>query len=85
MNIEKEKGRSNERPLLSRGGGIRTPGPMVPNHVLYQTEPHPVTNCLDDENYINTLSFVWQVFFSYFPKNFSFFSAGNLKSPQDKL
>ena len=25
-----------------RGGGIRTPGPMVPNHVLYQTEPHPV-------------------------------------------
>lgn len=24
-----------------RGGGIRTPGPMVPNHVLYQTEPHP--------------------------------------------
>ena len=27
-----------------RGGGIRTPGPMVPNHVRYQTALHLETN-----------------------------------------
>ncbi len=27
-----------------RGEGTRTPGPMVPNHVRYQTAPHP-DNC----------------------------------------
>ncbi len=26
---------------FGRGGGIRTPGPMVPNHVRYQTALHP--------------------------------------------
>ena len=36
-----KKSRSTERLFVDRGGGIRTPGPMVPNHVLYQTEPHP--------------------------------------------
>lgn len=25
---------------LGRSGGIRTPDPMVPNHVRYQTAPH---------------------------------------------
>ncbi len=35
----------------SRGGGIRTPGPMVPNHVLYQTEPHPVANMVEGEGF----------------------------------
>ena len=35
----------------SRGGGIRTPGPMVPNHVLYQTEPHPDVFLSDNEIY----------------------------------
>ncbi len=68
-----------------RGGGIRTPGPMVPNHVLYQTEPHPVTLCLSDENYYISLFHVWQVFFSYFPKFFSFFSAGSVKRPQEAV
>ena len=28
------------RPLYGRGGGTRTPGPMVPNHVRYQTALH---------------------------------------------
>ena len=27
-------------PLTGRGGGTRTPGPMVPNHVRYQTALH---------------------------------------------
>ena len=26
---------------LSRGEGIRTPGPMLPKHVRYQTALHP--------------------------------------------
>lgn len=28
---------------IGRGEKIRTPGPMVPNHVRYQTALHPVT------------------------------------------
>ena len=27
--------------LFGPGDRIRTCGPVVPNHVLYQTEPHP--------------------------------------------
>ena len=39
------------RPLYGRGGGTRTPGPMVPNHVRYQTALHP-----DCYFYISTLA-----------------------------
>ncbi len=29
--------------MLGRGEGIRTPGPMLPKHVRYQTALHPVS------------------------------------------
>ena len=34
------------RPINGRGEGTRTPGPMVPNHVRYQTalRPDNITN-----------------------------------------
>ena len=36
--------KKNDKPKLvvfGPGDRIRTCGPVVPNHVLYQTEPHP--------------------------------------------
>ena len=63
-----------------RGGGIRTPGPMVPNHVLYQTEPHPVTNCLSDEIILADYITFGKSFFHIFQKNFHFFLSASRKA-----
>ncbi len=34
----------SQDPLIGRDGGIRTHDHLNPIQVLYQTEPHPVTN-----------------------------------------
>ena len=36
---------------LGRGGGTRTPGPMVPNHVRYQTALHLEKNMAEKEGF----------------------------------
>ena len=56
---------------LYRGGGIRTPGPMVPNHVLYQTEPHPVNQQKLLYSFSNVLS---TLFFHFLINLLKFFS-----------
>ena len=57
-----------------RGGGIRTPGPMVPNHVLYQTEPHPVATSSSVTKIIIAGHFQFgKSFFKFFCTFFKFF------------
>ncbi len=47
--------------FIGRGGGTQTPGPMVPNHVRYQTALH-----LEDTYYISGAPFFFFFFFLRF-------------------
>ena len=68
--------------MISRGEGIRTPGPMLPKHVRYQTALHPgasfprSTPQATSIN-IHDLCFLVNHFFFFFEKNLRRFRRGS--------
>ena len=52
---------------FGRGEEIRTPGPMVPNHVRYQTALHP-----DTTKFIQTCDYSTILYTELFVKEFSY-------------